>query len=55
MQNLARAIRAFARARDHLLDFIERQVAEIGAGRRQLGRGFAIFVHSPTILIETQP
>ena len=31
MQDLARAIRALARARDQLLDFIERQVAEIGA------------------------
>ena len=53
MQNLARAIRAFAHSRDHLLDFVEREVAEIGTGRRQCIRGFAIFVHSPIILIET--
>jgi hypothetical protein len=55
MQNLARAIAAFARARNELLDVIERQVAEINVHGRRLGQGLAIGVHGPVILIETPP
>lgn len=45
MQDLTRAIRAFAHVRDQVLDFIERQIAKIGARERRLERYLAIRVH----------